>query len=281
LVLGQHRFEIAGEEVFDRDCALARARAFGSDHRDLGGERNENGRQVHVRIAVREIAADGRHVAHADVGEAPHGARDHRSGARHFRRTLDHRERRHGADGERAVLSRRYARISCGELAQAHQSRGTKYARLHHQHQRGAAGDRPHGGILGVEQCDGFIQRSGLNEFERGHVVVSDVDLESANAARMRSAKSRSISLALARSTGWPRLPSLPVSAASISYLTLVPPSSSISLVSERAVSRPTIPSGVPSILASISRGGSARATSTATLNLNLRYATLVSNTAV
>src|SRR5262249_32714556 len=127
------------------------------------------------------------------------------------------RGRGEAAAGGRPALPRRDARIARGELAQAHQSPGTKYARLHHQHQRGAAGDRPHGGILGVEQCDGFIQRSRLNEFERSHVAASDVDWESANAARMRSAKSRSISLALARSTGWPRLPSFPVSAAWIS----------------------------------------------------------------
>ena len=37
----------------------------------------------------------------------------------------------------------------------------------------------------------------------------------------------------------------------------------------EVAVSRPTMPSGVPSTLASISRGSSARITSTVTLNLN------------
>src|SRR5471032_1630422 len=41
------------------------------------------------------------------------------------------------------------------------------------------------------------------------------------------------------------------------------------------------MPSGVPSILASISPGASMRVTSTVTLNLNFMYATLVSNTAV
>ena len=179
-------------------------------------------------IRVRNVATIGGNLAHGDphmdlppvlIALRAEVAVMGREGARtrHLGRTLDHRERGHGADGERAILPRRDARIPRGKLAQAHQSPGTKYARLHHQHVRGAAGDRPHGGILGVEQSDGFIQRSGLNEFERSHVAVSDVDWESANAARMRSAKSRSISLALARSTGWPRLPSLPVSAASIS----------------------------------------------------------------
>ena len=43
---------------------------------------------------------------------------------------------------------------------------------------------------------------------------------------------------------------------------------------------RPTTPSGVPSTLASISLGGSARVTSTVTLKLNFMYATLVSSTA-
>ena len=43
----------------------------------------------------------------------------------------------------------------------------------------------------------------------------------------------------------------------------------SLKAVSALAVSRPTIPSGAPSTLASISRGGSARTNSTVTLNLN------------
>ena len=47
------------------------------------------------------------------------------------------------------------------------------------------------------------------------------------------------------------------------------------------AVSRQMMPSGVPSIFASISPGASMRVTSTATLNLNFIYATLVSNVAV
>ena len=42
-------------------------------------------------------------------------------------------------------------------------------------------------------------------------------------------------------------------------------------LVIDFAVRRPTTPSGVPSILASISEGSSARVTSTVTLNLNFR----------
>ena len=72
--LRQHGLEIAGEQVLDRDAALA----FGPADHHAGAERNEHRRQIHVRIAVREIAADGRDVAHADVGEPPHGARDHR-----------------------------------------------------------------------------------------------------------------------------------------------------------------------------------------------------------
>jgi hypothetical protein len=51
-------------------------------------------------------------------------------------------------------------------------------------------------------------------------------------------------------------------------------------LVEVVAVMRPTTPSGVPSTLASISLGGSARVTSTVTLKLNFMYATLVSSTA-
>jgi hypothetical protein len=58
----------------------------------------------------------------------------------------------------------------------------------------------------------------------------------------------------------------------------LVSSPASANLVMDLATSRPTIPSGVPSILASISHGSSTRVSSTVTANLNFMYATLVSN---
>ena len=211
LVLRQHGLEIAGEQILDRD----RAGAVRPDDRYAGAERDQHRRQVHVRIAVGEIAPDGRDVAHADVGEPPHRARDHRRGARDLGRALDHRQRRHGADDELAAGSDGDPRVLLAELAQADQSGRPEHARLHHQHQRGAAGDRPHRRVVGIEQCDGLAQRARLEQLERRHGAGSEA--APAKAARSRCANCRSISLALARSTGWPRLPSLPVSAASIS----------------------------------------------------------------
>ena len=121
---------------------------------------------------MREVAADRRDVAHADVGEPPHGARDHRRGARHLGRALDLRQRRHRADGERAIGPRGDARILRAQLAQADEPRRPEYAGFHHQHQGGAAGDRPHRGIVGIEQRDGFAQRGRFSKFERGHVAT-------------------------------------------------------------------------------------------------------------
>src|SRR5262249_22025941 len=148
-------------------------------------------------------------------------------------------------------------------------------AGLHHQHQRGAAAERAHRGVVGVEQPERLLERRGLSQFEGRHPFPPD-----ANAARKRSVNFFSISLALARSTGWPMLPSLPASVESIEYAITVWSPASVRCVREVAVSRPTTPIGVPSTLASMMSGGASRVTSTVTLNRNVRYATLVSSTA-
>src|SRR5262249_31631659 len=136
------------------------------------------------------------------------------------------------------------------DAAQADEPRRLKDARLHHQHERGAAGDGTHRRIVGIEQRDGLGERARLDEVERNHVACPPD--AGANAACRRLANSFSICLALARSTGWPMLPSLPASVDSLSYCTLVSSPDSTRRVSERAVSRPTTPSGTPSTLASI-----------------------------
>src|SRR4029079_9076576 len=91
---------------------------------------------------------------------------------------------------------------------------GPEYAGLHHQHQRGAAGDRPPRRIVGVEQLARRRERGGFGEFERDHRAsgAACAGVSCANAARSRLANSFSMSLALERSTGWPMLPSLPAS---------------------------------------------------------------------
>ena len=97
------------------------------------------------------------------------------------------------------------------DLAQADEPGRAKHARLHHQHQRGAAAERAHRGIVGVEQAQRLLERRGLDQIEWRHCVSP-----AANAARKRSVNFFSISLALALSTGWPMLPSLPASVESI-----------------------------------------------------------------
>src|SRR5262249_42270314 len=143
-----------------------------------------------------------------------------------------------------------------------------EHAGLHHQHQRGAAGDRPHGAVLGVEKRNRLLERARLGKLEWNHRAAPAA--RPAKAAPHLGTNCRSISLALERITGWPMLPSLPVRAASISYCTRVASSSSVSVVSEVALKRPTMPYGVPSIFAAITCGGSTRVTSTETSNLNL-----------
>ena len=64
-------------------------------------------------------------------------------------------------------------------------------------------------------------------------------------------------------------LPSLPVMLASIAYFTSVSVPASMRSVVDTAVKRPTMPSGVPSILASMRSGGDSLVTSTLTLKLN------------
>ncbi len=86
----EHGLVIAGEQVLDLEHALAAA----AGHDDAGVERHQHRRQVHVRIAVGEIAADGRDIAHPHIGEPPHGAHDHSGAPRHLGGMLDVGERR-------------------------------------------------------------------------------------------------------------------------------------------------------------------------------------------
>ena len=127
------------------------------------------------------------------------------------------RERRHGADGERAVRAaamRGYCGASLRRLT-SRVGRNTPAFIISISAVPPAIGRTV--GSSGSSSVMASGSEVGSSEFERGHVAVSDADFELANAARMRSAKRCSMSLALERSTGWPMLPSLPVSVASTS----------------------------------------------------------------
>src|SRR5215471_9962314 len=228
-----------------------------------------------------EIAPDGRYVAHPHVGEPPHGVHDHAGAIRDLGRAFDVGEWRQGADHQAAIRRGRNARQS-RDFAQTDQPGWVKHAGFHHQHQGGAAADGTHRPVVGIEEAQGLVDGRGFGKLERRHEVTPDVSVGNgrAKAASIFSANFRSISLALDLSTGWPMLPSLPVMLASIVYLTSVSLPASMRSVVDTAIKRPTMPSGVPSILASIRSGGDSRVTSTLTLKLNFMYAILVSRTA-
>src|SRR5947209_4887112 len=155
-----------------------------------------------MRSAMGEIAADRRYVAHTDIGKPPHGAGNDRSGARDFGRVLDAGERRHRTDDEIAVRCRVDAGMLRRQPAQTHEPCWPKHSGLHHHHQRRAAGNWTHRNIVRVEPREGLAESLRFHQLERRHVAAYELISGRANAARMRSAKWRSISFAFARSTG-------------------------------------------------------------------------------
>src|SRR5579884_3480688 len=184
--------------------------------------------------------------------------------ARHLRRLFDHGKRRQRADTQFASGDSDPPHLAA-ELAQADELARTIHPRLHHEHQSRSTGDRPHRGIIGINLRDRLFDGGRLHELERGHGAAS---APGANAASNRSLNCCSISRALARNTGSPMLPSIPVSVASIMSRTSVRVPSSRSLAYAVAVSRPTTPIGVPSMRASISCGGTSLVISTPILNV-------------
>ncbi len=95
-------------------------------------------------------------------------------------------------DGAATIL-----REAVAQFAQGDQPARPEHAGLHHQHQRGAAGDRPHVGVVGIDRRDRLFQRGGLDQLERRHGAAP-----LAKAAASFSLKCFSISFALALSTG-------------------------------------------------------------------------------
>jgi hypothetical protein len=110
---------------------------------------------------MRQRAADGRDIAHADVRERPQRLGDDARVLAHQVGILEHRERRGGAELELAVDGLDRAEVL--DRREAHELRRPEYAGLHHQHQRGAARNRADGRIVGVEQRDSVFQRLGLS----------------------------------------------------------------------------------------------------------------------
>ena len=67
LVLLQHGLVIAGVKLFQRQFAGA----VRPGDRDPRAERGQHRRQIHMRIAMRQRAADAGDIAHARIGEPP------------------------------------------------------------------------------------------------------------------------------------------------------------------------------------------------------------------
>ena len=94
LVLGQHGLVIAGEQILDRHRPLA----LRPEHDDAPAERDQERRQVHMRVGMGQMAADGRDIAHPDVGQCAQRARRSPARARRIRAALERRQRRQRAD---------------------------------------------------------------------------------------------------------------------------------------------------------------------------------------
>src|SRR5262249_34093039 len=72
-----------------------------------------------------------------------------------------------------------YPPIARLDAAQADQPGRAEYRCFHHQHQGGAAGDRAHLGIVGVEERQRLGKRARLRKREWSHDVASCGDLAS------------------------------------------------------------------------------------------------------
>src|SRR6266550_6107974 len=232
-----------------------------------------------MRIAMGKRAANAGHIPDSHIGKRAERALHHRKPCDRFAAMLQFGQRHHRADPQSTLRVDSDFRITALDLREADEPRRGEHTSLHHQHQSRAAGNRANGGIVGIEERDGFHQRIRFRPREGDHDAASATPL--GKAARNFSMNCRSISLAFDFSTGWPMLPRRPVKLASTAYLMIVSSPVSTKVAMEVADNRPTMPCGLPSILASMVWGRSARVMSTTTSNLKRIYAILVSNSAV
>jgi len=123
-----------------------------------------------VGVAVRQGATDGGNVAHANIGERQKRAADDRRMPSDIGRPLERRQRRHRADGQ-DVRGHRDGRVPFLDPSKTHELCWTKYAGFHHQHQRGAAGNRTDRFIGWIEKPGRFDERCRFGELEWYHRV--------------------------------------------------------------------------------------------------------------
>jgi hypothetical protein len=168
LVAGEHGFVITRAERVGSDGA----RTFRADHRHARAERGEYRRQVHVRVGMSHRATDGRDGAHAHARKRAQRARQHRPAALHVGVVLERRQAREAADHELARRVHPHLGVRRLDVLKADEAGRREHARLHHQHDRGAATDRPDARVFGVEQADGLFHRIGNEELERHHGLV-------------------------------------------------------------------------------------------------------------
>ena len=177
-----------------------------------------------VSVAPSAISTGGRSMCGSPCASAPptvatlrtrtfdsvsKRAGDERRVLAHVGRALQRAERRHRADAKPVGVGRD-AGILALDLAQADELFRIEHAGLHHQHQRGAAGDRAH--RSGRPGSSSLIAAASEVGSARSNGIIYPPARTCANAARSRAANCFSMSLALERSTGWPMLPSLPAS---------------------------------------------------------------------
>jgi len=138
-------------------------------------------------------------LAHRTLGQPAHGAHDHAGAFCHLGGMLDIGERRQ-RPMTRPPSAPTAMRLSVAILRRLTRRLGAKHAGLHHQHQRGAAAERAHRSVVGIEELQGLLQRRRLGQLERIHGPAPGPP--AAKAARIFSTKPFSISLAFDLSTG-------------------------------------------------------------------------------
>ena len=170
LVVPQHRLEIAGEERLDRDRRARRA-APTMTHR--GAERDpapaadpDAGRHGRGCRRWSRRCAPAHWRASATCRAITGAARAHR------RRVLERGQRRHRADRSAPSGSTAMRRKRGSMRAQADEPERPVKPRLHHQHQRGAAGDRPDRRIVAVEQRDRLAQACAARQARTGSLAA-------------------------------------------------------------------------------------------------------------
>ena len=107
---------------------------------------------------MRERAADARDVADPRIRQRAQRAFEDRQARGNVAIVLELTQRRQSADAQLAGIVQGNARVFRLDAVQADKPGRAEHARFHHQHQCGAAGDRPDRRLLRVEHRHRLIE---------------------------------------------------------------------------------------------------------------------------